>query len=63
MTQRQPPHREDKATKDARAKGEFRLLIILAVFVVASIAGMMVIDHYGTARMGNPVKLQDAADR
>jgi hypothetical protein len=66
MTQKQQPQqprKEGKAERDARAKGEFRLLIILAVFVVVSIVGMMVIDHYGTARMGNPMKLQDAADR
>lgn len=63
MTNRPQPQREDKATRDARAKGEFRLLIILAVFVVASIAGMLIIDHYGTARMGNPASVQDAADR
>lgn len=63
MTQRPQPQREDKATKEARAKGEMRLLIIMAVFVVASIAGMLIIDHYGTARMGSAAHLKDAADR
>lgn len=63
MTNRPQCQREHKVTKDARARGEFRLFVILAVFVVASIAGMLIIDHYGTARMGNPASVKDATDR
>ena len=53
----------DEAKKSSGAKGEFIVISILAVFVVVAIIGMMVIDHYGTQRMGDPARVQDAADR
>ncbi|GAA5184986.1 hypothetical protein GCM10025771_40340 [Niveibacterium umoris] len=37
--------------------------IIVAVFIVASIAGMMIGDMYGQARMGDAAKVRDAAEQ
>lgn len=53
----------DAAKKSSGAKGEFILIAILAIFVVVAIIGMMIIDHYGTQRMGDPARIHDAADR
>ena len=53
----------DASKKSSGAKGEFIVIAVLAVFVVVAIIGMVVIDHYGTQRMGDPVRIRDAADR
>jgi flagellar basal body-associated protein FliL len=60
MAREQPQKQEQEKTS---AKGEFIVLAILGVFVVIAIIGMMVIDYYGTQRMGDPTRIHNAADR
>lgn len=53
----------DERGKPYDSKGEFILLSILGVFVIIAIAGMTVIDYYGTQRMGDSSRIHDAANR
>ncbi|HEY3433298.1 MAG TPA: hypothetical protein VGK09_12195 [Rhodocyclaceae bacterium] len=60
----QERQREEPQGKTPKPNNHHWLLwTIVAVFIFASIAGMMLIDRYGEARMGDGSKITDSADR
>lgn len=59
----QPPERQDPRRGPAKKNKEWILFVILAVFIVAAIAGMMAFDQYGEAQAGRMSDVKGAPEQ